>query len=393
MCFLQVKGFSCVFLFFCTFELSLGIKSDPVLKRRKSDKFLAGFAVLTVLIAGVLGYLRESGELETELNTLFPELTQEGSNAFVSLERAQGYGGDLVMAVLVDSLGTIRDLKILRQGETPSFLKKVIQGGLIQDLKGLSHAHSFTAGEEIDYVTGATYTSQAIVENARKGARDIAANQLGFEVQPEEEIRFSMGLPAISLVLLYVLALIGVYSRTRFKKALRWVTLFGGLIVLGFWFSVPLTLSRVNLFLLGFWPDWHEHLYWYLLVFGFFLVLLFTRKNIYCAWICPLACIQDGLGLVGGARPRFSRRFNLVLAWVQRGVAWLAIVLALYYRNPVQLNYEIFGVSLSLTGATYLFVLTGIFLIASLFIKRPWCTYLCPITPLADLLRVIRGRA
>lgn len=38
----------------------------------------------------------------------------------------------------------------------------------------------------------------------------------------------------------------------------------------GFWFSVPLTLSRINLFLLGYWPDWYDNLYWYILVLGFF---------------------------------------------------------------------------------------------------------------------------
>ena len=47
------------------------------------------------------------------------------------------------------------------------------------------------------------------------------------------------------------------------------------------------------------------------------------------------------------------------------------------------------GVALSLTGTTYLFVLTGLFIMASVFIKRPWCTYLCPIVPLEDLLRLL----
>jgi polyferredoxin len=70
-------------------------------------------------------------------------------------------------------------------------------------------------------------------------------------------------------------------------------------------------------------------------------------------------------------------------------------MLALYFRNPVKLNYEIFGVSLSLTGATYLFATTGIFFIASVFIKRPWCNYLCPMTPVSDLVHtfILRPRA
>lgn len=360
--------------------------------KRKLETILAGLALITVVIAGALGYYREAGQLEREIDSIFPQSSHLDERAYISIESARGYGGDLVMAVRVDSLGIIQDLEIIRQRETPSFLKKVIEGGLLKELTGIAYSHSFRKGEEIDYVSGATYTSEAIVECALQGARNIARDKLGFEVPPEEKTRFSLGIPEIALVLLYVLALTGVYSSTRFKKTLRWMSLAAGLFVLGFWFSVPLTLSRINLFLLGFWPGWHDHLYWYILVFGFFLVLLTTRKNIYCTWICPLACVQEGLGLMGGARPRFSRRFNLVTTWIQRSVAWLAIVLALYFRNPVQLNYEIFGVSLSLTGATYLFIMTGVFLMASLFIYRPWCNYLCPITPIADLLRVLRGQ-
>lgn len=353
---------------------------------------LAIVAVITVVIAGVFGYAKENGTLDTEINSIFPELSQAGSPSYVSIQRAQGYGGDMVIGVLVDSLGSILDLKILSHQETPSFFKKVLGKGLVKQLFGVSYSDSFVWGEGIDYVSGATYTSEAIVECAKLGSRHIAENELGFEVPSEPEAGFSVGIPEVALILLYVFALLGVYTHFKYKKALRWFTLIGGLILLGFWFSVPLTLSRINLFLLGFWPDWHEHLYWYILVFGFFLVLLITRKNIYCTWICPLGCIQDGLGFVGASKPRFSRKFNLVMLWVQRGMAWVAIVLALYFRNPVKLNYEIFGVSLSLTGATYLFIMTAVFFIASVFITRPWCNYLCPITPIADLIRVLRGR-
>jgi len=95
---------------------------------------------------------------------------------------------------------------------------------------------------------------------------------------------------------------------------------------------------------------------------------------------------------VGDAKPRFSNNINRSLKWFSRIIAWLAIVLALYYRNPVKLNYEIFGVAVNLTGASYLFAMTGIFFIASVFIKRPWCNYLCPMTPLYDLLKMIVAR-
>lgn len=322
---------------------------------------------------------------------VYGESTQN-PKGYITIETSEGYGGDMIVAVMVDTLGTIKDLEILKHRETPSFFDKVVRKGLIEDLVGKSCTQSIESGNEVDVITGATKTSKAIMEGALLGSRHIASGELGLEIPVDASEKFRIGIPAITLLILYAVALSGIYTRFRYKKGLRWITMLTALAILGFWFSVPLSLPRINLFLMGFWPRWHDNLYWYILVIGFFLIIVITRKNIYCSWICPLGCIQDGLGILGGARARFSGNVNHILKWVQRGVAWLAIVLALYFRNPVQLNYEIFGVSLSLTGTTYLFVLTGIFLMASVFIKRPWCNYLCPITPVADMVRILSSR-
>lgn len=372
---------------------------------RKLEKILALIAIITVIITGILGLKRETCDIKGDIASIIPEgylaqpygeglfivtnIETEHILGYIILETSEGFSGDLLAAVLVDTMGTIEDLKVINHKETPSFFGKVLKKGLLRNLEGTSYSSSFEFGNGFDVVSGATYTSDAIIECAKKGSRHIAESELGLDIPVENESRFTLGIPDFALVLLYVLALIGVYSQFRWKKILRWFTMLTSLVILGFWFSVPLTLSRINLFLLGFWPDWHENLYWYILVFGFFLMLLVTRKNIYCSWICPLGCIQDGLGFVGAAKSRFSRNINSVTIWAQRGVAWLAIILALYYRNPVKVNYEIFGVSLSLTGSTYLFIMTGIFFMASLFIKRPWCNYLCPITPVADLVHML----
>lgn len=376
--------------------------------KKRWEKILALAAIIILIVAGVLGFVRETGDIENEIASIIPEgkiaqPTEEGRflllpdesalpAGYIAIETTEGYGGDMVMAVLVDTTGNVEDLEIIRHNETPSFIQKVVRKGLLKNLKGIPFTSSFESAGGIDVVTGATYTSEAIIECAKMGSRHIAGSELGLEVPEEYETTFTLGIPEIALILLYVIALLGVYTRFRYKKILRWATMVAGLVVLGFWFSVPLTLSRINLFLLGFWPDWHDNLYWYILVLGFFLILLVTRKDIYCSWICPLGCIQDGLGLVGDARPRFSVRVNNIAKWIQRGVAWMAIMLALYFRTPVKVNYEIFGVSLSLTGATYLFIMTGIFFMASLFIKRPWCNYLCPVTPVSDLVRTLTRR-
>lgn len=375
---------------------------------RRREKILGLMAICSLIVAGVLGFIRSTGDLEYEIASVLPEgcltrpieqgrfivYTQDLTMpiGYVSIESTGGYSKDLVMAILIDTAGRVVNLNILKHNETPSFLQKVKRKGLLQEMKGTMYSSSFDEAAGIDVVTGATYTSLAIIESVKKGSRHIAMDELGLEVPAELATSFRLGIPEMTLVLLYAIALVGVYTRFKHRKLLRWFTLLASLLILGFWFAVPLTLYTINSFLMGFWPDWHMHLYWYILIIGFFLVLLVTRKNIYCSWICPLGCIQDCLGLVGNAKARFPSRANEITRWIQRGIAWLAMLLALYFRAPVKVNYEIFGVSLSLTGATYLFIMTGIFFIASLFIRRPWCNYLCPITPVSELIQTLTKR-
>jgi len=375
------------------------------MKRKRLERILAIISLILVIMTGVLGIRREAQEVNNYLNGIIPEdhraealggerFALYGPDSLTAKlylinESSPGYGGDLMVSVLLDSAGIIRDLKVARHRETPSFLEKTEKKGLRRSLVGKSYDDSFIIGEDVDVVSGATYTSEAIISCVQLGSNKLARDQLKLEVSALEAPGLEIGIPEFALLALYVLALLGIYKLTKYKRTIRWITMLGGLLILGFWFSVPLTLSKLNSFLLGYFPDWHTQMYWYLLIGGFLLSIVVTRKNIYCTWICPLGGLQECLGAVGGAKPRFSRRFNGIMKWVQRGVALLAILMALYFRNPVKLNYEIFGVALSLTGASYLFVMTGLFIVASVFIKRPWCTYLCPIIPLEEMLRLL----
>ena len=375
------------------------------MNKKSVEKILAIISLALIIIAGVLGVRREAKQVMDLLAGVVPEgyraesiggeryalfaADQQIPGFYLIHETAPGYGGDMLVSVLVDTFGMIQDLKVARHRETPSFLDKTEKKGLSRSLIGKSYNDPFVEGEDVDVVSGATYTSQAIIRSAQVGSNKLARDQLHLDVSALEAPGLKIGVPEVSLILLYVLALIGMYKLTKYKRTIRWITMLGGLIILGFWFSMPLTLSKLNSFLLGYFPDWHTQVYWYLIVGGFLLSILLSRKNIYCTWICPLGGLQECLGAMGGAKPRFSRRFNRTMKWVQRGVALLAILLALYFRNPVKLNYEIFGVALSFTGASYLFVMTGLFIMASVFIHRPWCTYLCPIVPVEEMLRLL----
>jgi polyferredoxin len=96
------------------------------------------------------------------------------------------------------------------------------------------------------------------------------------------------------------------------------------------------------------------------------------------------------MGAIGGAKVRSAGKYRYFLKWLQRGLAWGAILIALLYRNPGVTSFEIFGTMFELIGSAVQFGLLALVLLTSLFIRRPWCTYLCPLHPVDEFIRMIR---
>lgn len=289
-----------------------------------------------------------------------------------------GYGGPLTVGVAFDTIGNIQSLAILEYRETPSFFQKVLKKGLLKDLSKRSVYDSVSFTQLIDGITGATMTYRAITESVEE-ASDITARQ-GFGIdRPEKEKDIIFGLPEVILILLFITAVL----RRKFVKGvngkrLRWLTLIAGLVFIGFVYNRSFVMADVNMVLLGYLPDWHNHLYWYILIIG---LLLFKSKknwNTYCYDFCPFGAVQDVMGLIGGATNR-PVRWPKVLLWMQRTLAIAAVSMALIFRNPGFSSYEIFGTMFDLSGSSYQFALLAIILLLSLFIHRPWCRYLCPL--------------
>ena len=108
------------------------------------------------------------------------------------------------------------------------------------------------------------------------------------------------------------------------------------------------------------------------------------RRNIYCDRLCPFGAFQECMGIIGGRGIRIPAKVVVFLRWMQRIIALVLIVSALLYANPSLLNYEISIVLFSLFGPVWQFALLGLFLVLSIFIRRPWCLSLCPVRPVFD---------
>ena len=377
-------------------------------KIRGIDRWL-GLAALVILAgAWIMGAFKAEAELAPFLQKATPDAkyieplpgdlyaawdSEDKTKllATISIGESDGYGGTLKVAVALDNAGRILGAEVISHKETASFFTRVRRYGLPDSLRGKSYRDPFLVGQDVDSVTGATRSTRAIAESVRRAARHTAEKGLGFDPIQEPRASLHIGLPEITLALLFLAGFLGRLGPVSGKKRklLRWATLITGMVMLGFVFNRPLTLGLINKMLLGYWPGWQVQLYSYILLGGVFLTLLITDKTPYCDWFCPFGAVQESLGAVGGAKRMLPPALHRTMRWVQRILALSAIALALVSRNPSISSYEVFGVMFHLIGANWLFVLLGIVLIASLILRRPWCSYLCPLKPVTDYVRMI----
>jgi uncharacterized protein with FMN-binding domain len=376
-------------------------------KSIRIDRIWVVVAAITIVVAWLVGTTWVSRDVSASLAQVLPAASRfqrlsadtyaayragspEELIGYVAIAEANGFGGKIKVAVAVDVEGVVLNAAVVERRETPAWYDRIVRARFIERLWGKSYADPFRLGVDVDGVSGATYTARAIAEAVRDGSRTIASEQLNLPVPAKAAPEILFGVPEVVLIALFAVTHLAHWPKWKHRKRARWLTLLVGLAVLGFAYNVPLTVSLVSRFLLGSWPAWQTSLYWYLLAGGTLFFLVVYNRNPWCDWVCPFGAAQECLGAIGGAKARTPRRFRGLLTWLQRGLSWLAIGLALLFRNSGLSNYEVYGTLFTLQGSRAQFVLLGSVLAASLFIRRPWCRYLCPIPPVTGFLRIVR---
>jgi NosR/NirI family transcriptional regulator, nitrous oxide reductase regulator len=375
----------------------------------RTENILALLTLVTLVLAAVIGFNRSLSDITDHFQTLLPEMDRyektgfesyvaykQGSDqpaGYISINKSDGFGGPLKVAVSVDLEGTVVNAVVVEHRETPSWFEKVIKSPLIGSMKGKSYMDPFEIDGDVDGLTGATYTTRAVIQSVKKASREIALNELNLTKPVEKPVRIQWGYPEIVLMLLLAVAVFGIKTASgKTKKRIRWLLLLSGMVVIGFMVNHPLTLVDISKFLMGYWPDIHYQLYWYLLIFGVLLIFLTTNKNIYCHYICPFGAAQECLAVFGKARNFQSRQYHSAFKWLRRAVVWLAVFVALIFRNPGISSYEVYSTLFSLSGTNREVLFLSIVLLVSLFVKRPWCKYLCPVPAFEDYLRWMKTR-
>jgi len=377
---------------------------------KKSKLFLTLLVPLTIITAWLVGTYRYNSDVSALLTQAMPLAqnfeklpddiyaaidanSSEQLAGYVALGEAMGYGGPMKIAAAFDTKGKITNIVIIDHKESPAFFQKLSSKNLPAQLVNKNCTAPFVIGNDVIAVTGATRSLEALTNSLCRASRSLAAGPLNLKLPPEKKPPLRFAAPEAVLISLYLAGFAIYLEKFKYKKALRWLSLLTGLVFLGFLYNNPITLVNINSLLTGYWPNWRLNLYWYLLIAGVILPVVLFGKNPYCESFCPFGSAQMCLAVIGHTKIRIKPRYYSYLRHIQRFLALAAIIVALVYRNPSLYNYEVSGTLFSLTGSKAHFALLAVTLLASLFITRPWCNFLCPIRAVTDYLRSVREGA
>jgi NosR/NirI family transcriptional regulator, nitrous oxide reductase regulator len=357
-------------------------------------------SVILALSAWLIGYFSSTadviptipeiipgaGRVETLANIYIAYDSDGEIIGYAALGETQGYAGPIEMLVGIDLQGNITGVKVFSQRETPGFFKLILNAGFPEQFIDRSFRDPLQIGNDLDAVSGATVSAEGIAASTRQAVRLIAQQGLGSPLPPEAK-KIKFGIPEITLIGLYAAGYVGHKQRhAKLKKGIRWGTMLTGMVVLGFIYTAPFTIAQVISLLSGYWPDWHNNLYWYILIGGIIFVTTVDAKNPYCSWFCPFGAFQECLAQVTNAKLYRPRKWSEFFTWLQRGLAFTAVLLGLALRRPGVAGYEPFATLFDFRGNAIEVIFLVVITLASLLMYRPFCNYLCPLDPVYDFI-------
>lgn len=292
--------------------------------------------------------------------------------SYIYIGEGLGYNGKVSILTHSNLDKSIISVIPLIHHETPSFFKKLDKNNFFGKMKG-EDINIFLENEPVDVISGATISSKAVMQAIQVGysnGDDIPISQSTLPVFGFLEI--------LVIVLLSGGYLSGKIKNIKLKKYVLWILMLLSFVLLGLVYNQHITLSRISAILNGYFPSLHNELYFYILLIGSILIILLTRKNIYCHSVCPFGVAQEILAKTGNAttfRPGYYKYLKLV----QGLVALVVLLISLALNNPTLAQIEVFGAFFQLTANSILFGVLFVVIILSLFIYKPWCNFMCPI--------------
>ncbi|MCH5235755.1 MAG: 4Fe-4S binding protein [Muribaculaceae bacterium] len=281
-----------------------------------------------------------------------------------------GYGGPTPVEIEIND-GVIEKVTPLKNQETPEFYGAVRNSNLLESMDGKTLAEALST--PIDGVSGATYSSNALINNMRRGVEYALASNEIFVTQEKERDKLPLKF-YITIVIIVAGGVIPLFLKDKRYRTLQMVL---NVLLLGFWGGTFISYSLMVSYLTNgitkvvMIPT-------ALMLIAAFIYPMFGKKNYYCAWMCPYGSLQELLGKC--IKYKFPMSQGL-LKWLTifRELLWFVLMWLLWTGLWFDwMGYEPFAAFFFTDASAVTLGIAGGFLILSLFIQRPYCRFVCP---------------
>ena len=281
-----------------------------------------------------------------------------------------GYGGATPVEITVSD-GRIQKITPLKNRETPEFFGAVRNSDILETLEGKTLEEAIIT--PIDGVSGATYSSKAIIGNIKAGiAYALDENVIAIGKAADAET-----LPLKWYVTMIIILAGGIVPFFIKDKRYRMLQLILNVLLIGFWGGTFISYSlmtsyaangitKVILIPTG------------LMLVAAFIFPFFGKKDYYCIWMCPYGSAQELLGKC--LKFKIPMKPGLI-KWLNyfRQALWFVLMWLLWTGLWFDwMGYEPFAAFFFTDASVVTLCIAGAFLILSLFIQRPYCRFVCP---------------
>lgn len=301
-------------------------------------------------------------------------------NTRVLAKDVQGYGGPVPLKIHIDKDGKLTAIEAEPNAESPSFFDRAKE--LFSRWQGKTIDEAMA--EDVDAVSGATFSSKAIIRNVQRGlayAKQHGLADGGKGAQEESAERtVAIGWTLGSIVALIAVLLGAVVPLFTNNRRLHLVQLVVNVVVLGLWtgtfvsytlflrlFAGGVSLSAIGTLAAPL-----------LMLIVALLYPLAGRSGHYCAHVCPFGSAQELAGKLSRRKLRITPRVLRVLTALRNLLWGVLMALLLTGTCTAWIDYELFTAFIYSSASVWVIVLAMLFLVLSVWVPRPYCRFVCP---------------
>ena len=311
-------------------------------------------------------------------------------NTRVLAKDVQGYGGPVPLKIHIDKDGRLTAIEAEPNAETPDFFDRAKE--LFSRWQGKTIDEAMA--EDVDAVSGATFSSKAIIANMQRGlayaqkrgqwGEDGSVGALETSAPPiVGSVGNSVGAletsapPIVALVAVLLGAIVPLFTNNR---RLHLVQLVVNVVVLGLWTGTFVSYTLfLRLFAGGVSLSAIGALAAPLLMLIVALIYpLAGRSGHYCAHVCPFGSAQELAGKLSRRKLRITPHVLRVLTALRNLLWGVLMALLLTGTCTAWIDYELFTAFIYSSASVWVIVLAMLFLVLSVWVPRPYCRFVCP---------------